>query len=64
MLISGLQAKSLAPSFTVDDLQQSIRLFEALGFGVEERWEENGILLGVMLQAGQAHIGPSQRVTR
>ena len=55
-----LQAKSLAPNFTVDDLQQSIRFFEALGFGVEERWEENGVLLGVMLQAGAAHIGLSQ----
>jgi uncharacterized glyoxalase superfamily protein PhnB len=55
-----LQAKSLTPSFTVDDLQQSIRFFEGLGFGVEERWEENGVLLGVMLQAGQAHVGLSQ----
>jgi uncharacterized glyoxalase superfamily protein PhnB len=45
---------------TVNDLQQSIRFFEALGFGIEERWEENGTLLGVMLQAGQAHIGLSQ----
>jgi uncharacterized glyoxalase superfamily protein PhnB len=59
-LETPLQAKSLAPSFTVDDIQQSIRFFEALGFGVEERWEENGILLGVMLRAGQAHIGLSQ----
>ena len=55
-----LQAKSLAPNLTVDDLQQSIRFFEGLGFGVEERWEENGLLLGVMLQAGQARIGLSQ----
>ncbi len=38
-----LQARSLAPNFTVNDLQQSIRCFEALGFGIEERWEENGI---------------------
>lgn len=59
-LDTRLQAKSLAPSFTVDDLQRSIGFFEALGFGVEERWEENGVLLGVMLQAGQAHIGLSQ----
>jgi uncharacterized glyoxalase superfamily protein PhnB len=59
-LDTPLQAKSLAPSLTVDDLQQSIRFFEGLGFGVEERWEENGVLLGVMLQAGQAHIGLSQ----
>ncbi len=59
-LDTPLQAKSLAPSFTVDDLQQSIRFFEGLGFAVEERWEDNGVLLGVMLQAGQAHIGLSQ----
>lgn len=55
-----LQAKSLSPNLTVNDLQQSIRFFEGLGFGVEERWEENGVLLGVMLQAGEAHIGLSQ----
>jgi uncharacterized glyoxalase superfamily protein PhnB len=55
-----LQAKSVAPGLTVDDLQQSIRFFEGLGFGIEERWEDNGVLLGVMLQAGQAHIGLSQ----
>ncbi len=55
-----LQAKSLAPTFTVDDLQRSIRFFEALGFGVEEPWEENGVLLGVMLKAGEARIGLSQ----
>lgn len=59
-LETPLQAKSLAPSFTVDDLQQSIRFFEGLGFGVEERWEENGALLGVMLRAGEARIGLSQ----
>ena len=55
-----LQAKSLSPNLTVNDLQQSIRFFEGLGFGVEDRWEENGVLLGVMLQAGEAHIGLSQ----
>lgn len=57
---TALQARSLAPSFTVDDLQGSIRFYEALGFGVEERWEEHGALLGVMMQAGAAHIGLSQ----
>ena len=55
-----LQAKSLAPSFTVDDLQKSMSFFEGLGFGIEERWEEGGVLLGVMMQAGEAHIGLSQ----
>jgi len=51
-----LQAKILSPGLTVNDLQQSIRFFEGLGFGVEERWEENGTLLGVMMRAGEARI--------
>ena len=55
-----LQAKSLSPSITVNDLQQSIRFFEGLGFGIDERWEEKGVLLGVMMKAGVAHIGLSQ----
>ncbi len=55
-----LQAKSLSPGLTVDDLQRSIRFFEALGFDIEERWEDNGVLLGVMLKAGDARIGLSQ----
>lgn len=59
-LETPLLAKSISPGLTVDDLQQSIRFFEGLGFGVEERWEENGVLLGVMLKAGEAQIGLSQ----
>lgn len=56
----ALQAKTIAPSLTVDDLQKSVSFFEGLGFGVEERWEENGVLNGVMMQAGEARIGLSQ----
>jgi uncharacterized glyoxalase superfamily protein PhnB len=59
-LDTRLQAKTVSTSLTVDDLQQSVGFFEGLGFGVEERWEENGILLGVMLRAGEARIGLSQ----
>jgi catechol 2,3-dioxygenase-like lactoylglutathione lyase family enzyme len=55
-----LQAKTLSTSLTVDDLQRSIRFFEGLGFGEDERWEENGALLGVMLRAGDVTIGLSQ----
>jgi uncharacterized glyoxalase superfamily protein PhnB len=55
-----LQAKTLLPNITVDDLQRSITFFEALGFGVEERWEDEGKLLGVSLRAGEASIGLSQ----
>lgn len=57
---TALQAKTLMPSITVNDLQQSIRFFEGLGFGVEDRWEENGVLNGVMLRAGEVRIGLSQ----
>jgi uncharacterized glyoxalase superfamily protein PhnB len=55
-----LQAKTLAPMLTVDNLQRSVAFFEGLGFGIEERWEEKGVLLGVMLRAGEARINLSQ----
>jgi uncharacterized glyoxalase superfamily protein PhnB len=55
-----LKAKTLSPTLTVDDIQKSLTFFEGLGFGVEERWEENGKLVGVMMRAGEAQIGLSQ----
>jgi uncharacterized glyoxalase superfamily protein PhnB len=57
---SALQATSLVPSLTANDLQQSIRFYEGLGFGIEERWQDNGVLVGVMLRAGDSRIGLSQ----
>ena len=57
---STLQATSIVPSFTANDLQQSIRFYEGLGFGIEERWEDKGVLAGVMLRAGNSRIGLSQ----
>ena len=57
---TGLQVSAIVPSFTVDDLQKSLTFYEALGFTVEERWEEAGALLGVMLRAGASQIGLSQ----
>jgi uncharacterized glyoxalase superfamily protein PhnB len=59
-LETPLQVKRISPALTVNDLQKSIAFFEGLGFQVEERWEDNGVLLGVMLRAGQAEIGLSQ----
>ena len=56
----ALQITSIIPSFTVDDLQKSIRFYEVLGFSVDERWEENGSLLGVMMRAGKSEIGLTQ----
>jgi len=57
---SALQAKTVMPNLTVDDLPASLRFFEGLGFAVEERWEDSGTLHGVMLRAGNIHIGLSQ----
>jgi uncharacterized glyoxalase superfamily protein PhnB len=59
-LETRLQAKTIMPTLTVDDIQKSISFFEGLGFGVEERWEENGVLHGLMLRAGDVQIGLSQ----
>ena len=55
-----LNATGLMPSLTVDNLQRSLDFFNHLGFEVEDRWEENGALLGVMLKAGSVHLGLSQ----
>ncbi len=57
---TALQIKELLPNYTVNDLQKSLAFFEALGFAVDERMEEKGTLLGVMLRAGEARIGLSQ----
>lgn len=56
----ALQVSTILPSLTVDDLQKSITFYEALGFAVDERWEESGTLLGVMMRAGKTQIGLSQ----
>jgi len=56
----SLQVTSIMPGFTVDDLQKSIAFYEALGFTVGERWEDNGALLGVMVGAGKTQIGLNQ----
>ena len=58
--IRSLRGKSVMPSLTVNNLQQSLDFFAGLGFEVEDRWEEDGKLLGVMLKAGEARLGLSQ----
>jgi len=47
-------------SLTVNNLQESLDLFRGLGFEVEDKWEQDGVLLGVMLKAGNAHLGINQ----
>ena len=52
----AVQISAIVPTLTVDDVQKSINFYEALGFAIEERWEEKGTLLGVMLRAGKTQI--------
>ena len=56
----ALHLNTMFPTLTVDDLHKSITFYEALGFAVDERWEDNGRLLGVTLRAGKHHLGLSQ----
>ena len=56
----AVQISAIVPSLTVDDLQKSINFYEALGFAIDERWEEKGTLLGVMMRAGRTEIGLNQ----
>ena len=56
----SLNGRSVMPSLTVNNLQQSLDFFAGLGFEVEDRWEEDGKLLGAMLKAGEARLGLSQ----
>ena len=56
----AVQISAIVPTLTVDDLQKSITFYEALGFAIDERWEEKGTLLGVMLRAGKVQIGLNQ----
>ena len=56
----AVQINAIVPTLTVDDLQKSITFYEALGFTIDERWEEKGTLLGVMVRAGRTQIGLNQ----
>jgi catechol 2,3-dioxygenase-like lactoylglutathione lyase family enzyme len=56
-----LRLRSFEPSFTVDDLEKTVRFYtEVLGFTVGERWTDGGVLRGVMLKAGVCELGLSQ----
>jgi uncharacterized glyoxalase superfamily protein PhnB len=61
MTTMTLQARSLMPALTSNDLKQSLRFYtEGLGFAISEKMEEKGELTGVMLTAGGAMLGISQ----
>lgn len=55
------KAIGISPSLTVNDLDASLRFYTAgLGFGIEEHYEVDGNVVGVMMKAGHAHLGLSQ----
>jgi catechol 2,3-dioxygenase-like lactoylglutathione lyase family enzyme len=56
-----LRLRAFEPSLTVNDVQKSIDFYtKILGFIQGERWEDGGVLKGVMLKAGACTIGLSQ----
>ncbi len=57
---NNLQGKSIMPSLTVNDLAASEVFFTALGFEIEDRWEKDGQLLGLMIKGGEARLGLAQ----
>ena len=49
----SLALSSASPSYTVNDLDRSLAWYrDVLGFGVEEKWEMEGKVVGVSLKAG------------
>jgi len=57
MTVTALQARSLGPSLTVNDLPRSTRFYtDGLGFSVEQEWKDEDKVMGVMLQAGKAFV--------
>ena len=50
---AGLTLGSVAPSFTVNDLEKSLTFYrDVLGLVVKDRWEHEGKLMGVEMGAG------------
>ena len=56
----AVQISAIVPTLTVDDLPKSIKFYEGLGFAIDDRWEDKGTLLGVMMRVGQTQIGLNQ----
>ncbi len=60
MTEAALDVRQSSMSYTVDDIERSLRFYEALGFAIKERMEDEGKLVGVMLNAGTCDLGLSQ----
>jgi catechol 2,3-dioxygenase-like lactoylglutathione lyase family enzyme len=58
---ASLQARSLAVSLTVKDLQKSLTWYtEVLGFSIDRKIERDGKLRGVALKAGEVTLSINQ----
>ena len=61
MATTTLQAKSLMPTLTVNDLKKSIKFYtEGLGFEIGDKYEDEGVVKGYTINAGGASLGISQ----
>lgn len=56
----ALEARSLTPSCTANDLERSIKFYKSLGFTITDEFKEEGKIQGVMLAAGKATLALSQ----
>lgn len=57
MSASSLQARSVSPSLTVNDLDRSLRFYKAgLGFSTAQEWKDGDKLTGVMLSSGKVYL--------
>jgi lactoylglutathione lyase len=60
-MTTTLQARSLTPTITVNDINRSLKFYrDGLGFAVTDEMKEEGQLRGVMIEAGGATLGISQ----
>jgi len=56
-----LRVRAFEPTFTVDDIERSERFYTRIvGFVVDQRWNEEGKLKGLLLKAGHSRLGLSQ----
>lgn len=52
-----LRLRGIAPSITVDDIEESIRWYcDVVGFYAKERWESEGKLMAAELVAGSQSV--------
>ena len=58
-MASELQGRG-SLSLSANDLERSLKFYTGLGFVVQDRYEDEGRLQGVMLRAGDALLGVSQ----